>query len=118
MHRLTVAFRVVFAPLLVLFLVFGIPLVGNFVVLQIGWSVDCGGNPSYVPPCYLFGKDISDIFGNYALTIVIAGALNPILFIAIIFRFLPIAIIIIWVSAIVFLWHSRRRIARELATHG
>ena len=106
------------SPLIILFLVFGLPVVGTYTMLALADHLNCTVNVSAPQPCYLFGADISGIVGAYAYGSVLGGALNPFFFVVVVTKFIPTMLLFyaaqIWtmlaVSLIVIKVMTRKRI--------
>jgi hypothetical protein len=91
------------APPLILFLLLGLPVIGNAVVLSLADHLGCTVNASGPHPCYFLGTDIGGIVYTYAIGSLFAGAFNPIYFLGAVTTFIPAGIFVIVCQAWLFL---------------
>ena len=96
-------------PLLLLFLAFGLPLIGNFTALTLADFLECAVTSSKPQPCYIFGRDIGEVLYNYAVTSLVGGIANPVLFFQLLTAALPAPIVFAWFSALFVLYMYKRK---------
>lgn len=101
-------------PLLILFLVFGLPVLGTIVVFSISKELGCTVNAGSVHPCYLFGKDIGPVLYNYLIGSIFGGLLNPFLFISGFVTLMPKFVGVVWLLLVMALPVARSGIKTDL----
>jgi hypothetical protein len=114
LRRLTIALRCLIIPVVVVFALLAIPLVGNFVVLEGASLLGCSVGEDKVHPCLFLGQDIGDFVYGYVVDIFLLGGFNP-FFSAIAFaNFIRSAIGIVWLLLVVGMYGARVIKRRQL----
>lgn len=114
LRRLTLAFRFVFWPFVLLFLIFGIPLVGNAVFIFLAEELGCAGSGGGPKPCVIHERDIGELYYGYSANLLSLGLTNPILFLALLHKVLGGKILTLWISSILILFLSARGVKNDL----
>jgi hypothetical protein len=113
--RLKVALFLLGAPLALLFLIFGLPIVGSAAALNLAHELGCTVNAASAHTCLLFGTDIGDILYNYAMTSLFLGVLNPLLFFLLLVTVISQVVAIAWFVAVLALLILIRDVKRQLS---
>ena len=114
LRRLTLAFRFVFWPFAFLFLIFGIPIVGNIVFIFFAETVGCPGSGGGPEPCLVLGRDIGKLYYGYSAGLTVLGLFNPILFLAFLHKILGGVLLTLWVASILIFFLSIRGIKDDI----
>lgn len=92
-------------PVILLFLVFGLPVIGNHVVLSMAVDHGCRVNAAGSHPCVMLGIDWGDTVYSYGISSLLGGIINPIILLRVINRFVPFWVMFygtqLWVIATV-----------------
>ena len=115
LHRANQIFAAAFYPFLLLYLVFALPIIGNF---AFPYFVDdlirnCGApvSGSGFKHCYLNGVDIGELSYNYGTTILAMGLFNPVYAFTAIKALIPKFILLPWVVLIGFSYYLKKKLA-------
>lgn len=109
------ALKCLVIPVLAIFLLLAIPLLGNFVVLGGASLLGCQTGEDKIHPCHFLGWDIGEFVSGYVVDIFVLGGLNPILALVAFRAFICSVLGIIWLSAVIGVLMVRERIRRRLA---
>jgi hypothetical protein len=106
-HAIALLLFVLIAGPFLFFLVFGLPIVGNLVVLDVAADLGCTVNASKPHPCFLWGKDIGPVVYDYAVGSLLGGIFNFIHAFGIIKLFMPLGVLFwivqLWMVLVSFL---------------
>lgn len=80
-------------PPTVLFLAFGLPVIGNWVVLSLALDHGCRVNAAAAHPCAVYGVDMGDTVYGYLVSSLIGGFANPVLLLGVVDKFIPFWVI-------------------------
>ncbi|RUL62228.1 hypothetical protein EKH79_15190 [Dyella dinghuensis] len=108
------ALKCLIIPVLVIFLLLAIPLVGNFVVLGGASLLGCQTGEDNIHPCHFLGWDIGEFVYGYVVDIFVLGGLNPILAFVAFRTFICSPLGMIWLSIVIGAVLVRERMRRRL----
>ena len=74
-----IALKCLMAPVLIFFILFAIPILGNFIVIGGASLLGCQTGEDATHPCHFGVWDISDVVSGYTVDAFIGGAANPII---------------------------------------
>ena len=77
------------SPVVVALVVFGLPVLGNYVVLSIAQDHGCRVVADGPHPCILFGVDMGSTVYSYAIGSLFGGLGNPLIVLGVISKILP-----------------------------
>lgn len=118
---LNVAHWVIGRPMLAYLLLFSLPVIGNLVAgLTLG-SLDCTGGGGSAPTCFLFGKNVGDVFYGYVIGMFLLGMMNPFLAWQLLSVFLPGSLVMAWIVLAIVLGcinYAFKRVIRDMEQSG
>ena len=97
-------FALSFYPLLVLYLVFACPILGNIVYMNLHDSIGAhcpSGNAARAVQCFYNGVDIGKLQYNYGIGLLALGLINPILAFSVIDALVPRWPLLLWLVTII-----------------
>jgi hypothetical protein len=116
LRPLSLALKFLIVPVIAIFLLLAIPLLGNFVVLGGASLLGCQTGEDNVHPCHFLGRDIGEFIYGYVVDIFLLGGLNPFLSLAAFSAFIRSLFGIIWLSVVIGVALIREHLRRRLAT--
>lgn len=118
---LNIAHWVIGRPMLAYLLLFSLPVIGNLVAgLTLG-SLDCTGGGGSAPTCFLFGKNVGDVFYGYVIGMFLLGMMNPFLAWQLLSVILPGSLVMAWIVLAIVLGcinYAFKRVIREMERSG
>jgi hypothetical protein len=79
LRRFNLALKCLVAPVLIVFILLAIPLLGNFIVIGGAGLLGCQTGENHVHPCHFLGWDIGEFVYGYVVDIFVLGGANPFL---------------------------------------
>lgn len=110
-------------PTLLALLAFSLPVIGNLAgMAAIGSAADCtDAQAGMYTHCWLWGKDLVDIYAGYGYGIFLAGIANPWLYWRLLTTYLPGVAVVGWhialVAMLVVWWRTRKQLRRHSSMH-
>jgi len=74
-----IVLKCLITPVVVIFVLFAIPLLGNFVVVGGAALLGCQTGEDNIHPCHFLGMDAGELIYGYIVDIFMLGAFNPVL---------------------------------------
>lgn len=100
LKRLRVLLWGIVSPVTLLFVLLAIPLLGNFIVIEVASRLGCNLGENAVHPCFVLGHDMGSFVYGYLVDIFILGAFNPFFSAELFVRFLHSLAGILWMLGI------------------
>lgn len=101
------ALRWLVSPVLLVFLLMAIPILGNFIVLGGASALGCRTGEDAVHPCHFLFWDIGDLTAAYMVDAFVVGAANPIISCYAFFAFVESFPVDVWFAAVLGLLIAR-----------
>lgn len=100
LKRLRVLLWGIVSPVTLFFVLLAIPLLGNFIVIEVASRLGCNLGENAVHPCLVLGHDMGSFVYGYLVDIFILGAFNPFFSAELFVRFLHSLAGILWMLGI------------------
>ena len=114
LKRIRLALRLLIIPVLLVYLLLALPMVGNFVVLGGAHWLGCFTGENMIHSCIFLGSDIGEFVYGYIVDIFILGMFNPFFATEALLAFLHTPVGIAWLLALLGLLAAGFITRREL----
>lgn len=104
---LSLALRLLAAPVLVFFVLLAIPILGNLIVLSGASALGCNTGENAIHSCHFLSWDIGELVYGYMVDAFLVGGANPILSMFAFAAFIRSMLGAAWLSAVVGLYAAR-----------
>jgi hypothetical protein len=101
-------------PSLLFILLFALPLIGNIAAPAVGAWMGCSFGEGEARNCPVFGRELAEVFYEYAISIFAFGIFNPWLFFRAMSIILTPVVSTIWIVSIIWLYALRYKLRRRL----
>lgn len=113
-RRMGIALKAIGVPAAIAFALFGLPIVGNIVMMLFAELLDCSSSGAGPPTCMLAGVDIGDVVYNYGISLLFLGLFNVFYLYQLLNKFLPGVVLFLWFGGLVALPILRWEVSREI----